>query len=86
MKRSDMVEKIAEELLQMHRYGGDKEEREEVRDTTKIERILWAHNALKAAEKFGMLPPEACIGDNYGTEEQPLYLETYANEWEEEND
>lgn len=55
MKRSEMVDHIAEKLLEL--YGGDKEECEEVRKETKMSRLKFAHKALQAAEEKGMTPP-----------------------------
>tara|TARA_R110000868_G_scaffold66014_14_gene197074 strand:- start:4817 stop:5104 length:288 start_codon:yes stop_codon:yes gene_type:complete len=55
MKRSQMVEYIAEALLEL--YGGDEAEREEAREASKMHRLKTAHIALKAAEKNYMEPP-----------------------------
>ena len=55
MKRSEMVETIAEALLKF--YGGDASEQEQVRDFTKIQRLIIANIALKTTEEWGMLPP-----------------------------
>lgn len=59
MKRSEMVENIADALLKL--YGGDEEEREIVRDSTKMNRLRMAHIALQTVEKFDMLPPKRTI-------------------------
>lgn len=55
MKRSEMIEVIAESLLRLHGY--DAEEWNEVRTQTKMHRLKTAHIALKAAEEAGMRPP-----------------------------
>lgn len=55
MKRSQMLEIIAEALLET--YGGDLEERNEVRDSSIINRLKRANIALTACEKAGMFPP-----------------------------
>lgn len=58
MKRSEMLEDIAEKLLTtIGLFGGAEDEWEEVRKETKMYRLKLAHNALKAAEESGMLPP-----------------------------
>ena len=56
MKRSEMIEIIAEALLQ-GLYGGDSEECEEAREESYMHRLKTAAIALKAAEGAGMLPP-----------------------------
>ena len=62
MKRSEMVEQIAEALLTLH--GGDSDEQEWAREATKMSRLIAANKALSAAEQLGMLPPPL-----YGTVE-----------------
>jgi hypothetical protein len=70
-----MVNRIAEHLLlNTNLYGGDKEEREEVRDLTRMSRIKIAHEALKAAENEGMLPPFS--------EEVYKKIGDFGHEWE----
>lgn len=76
MKRSEMVEKIAEELLQSRIYGGDTEEREAARMSTKMQRLRFANEALKAVEKFGM-PAPAYL--------DLRYIESWIHEWEPED-
>lgn len=53
MKRSDIVELIAEALLTL--YGGDADEWEEVREPTIMARLKMADTALKALEKAGIV-------------------------------
>jgi hypothetical protein len=55
MKRSEMIETIAEALLEL--YGGDEDEREASRSITKMKRLKIANITLKAAEEAGMPPP-----------------------------
>jgi hypothetical protein len=55
MKRSEMLEIIAEALL--HTYGGDEVEREEARESSKMSRVIRANLALTACEKAGMTQP-----------------------------
>lgn len=81
MKRSEMVEKIAEDLLEL--CGGDKAEQEEVRESTKMTRLKFAHYSLKSAEKYGMLPPEYFYKDDFAGD--GMEFETLINEWESEN-
>lgn len=56
MRRSKMVELMAEALLV--RYGGDEQERNEVRESSFMMRTINANIALEACEKAGMFPPE----------------------------
>lgn len=64
MKRSEMVEHIAEEFLKL--YGGQEDEWEKRRESTKMSRLKFAHQALKAAEGKGMFPPFADIIEGTG--------------------
>ena len=83
MKRSHMLEYIAERLLTtVGLYGGAPDEWEEVRESNKMSRLKIAHAALSAAEDKGMLLPpyNANRGNNVGI---PYY---YVCEWESEND
>lgn len=51
MKRSKLIEEIAEAMLQRpSTFGGDKQEREEVRESTKIHRLKMADTALQVLE------------------------------------
>lgn len=61
MKKSEMIEHIAEALLALH--GGAPDEWEEVREVTKMRRLKAAHTALKTAEEKGILPPEHTFKD-----------------------
>ena len=83
MKRSTMVGHIAEALLNApHLFGGDKDEREAVREHTKMARLKLAHHALKEAEDKGMVPPSfepAVIQDEDGI---PT---VYAQMWQPED-
>lgn len=54
MKRSKMVEAMAEGILQTHFFGGSPEEREVVRKDTYMKRVIMADAALKAALENGM--------------------------------
>lgn len=80
MRRSEAVEQIAEHLLiNTNLYGGDNEERERVRDLTKMSRLRIAHHSLEAVENLGMLPPFC----------EEIYMKVHRNgdtghEWEEE--
>jgi hypothetical protein len=77
MKRSEMVNIIAEALLQL--YGGAEDEWEEVRQQTRFTRIKTAHKALEAAEEAGMVPP---IPTSKDLKAQIDW--TYTKCWEEE--
>lgn len=56
MKRSEMVEKIAEAILAYDNlYGGDPNEREEAREATKMSRLMMANAALECCEQNGMI-------------------------------
>ena len=77
MKRSEAVEALAEKLLSTKGlFGGAADEWEEVRESTKMYRIKIAHNALKAAEELGMLPPRT----------ECHVLLTSKNVWDKEED
>ena len=54
MKRSEMIEIIAEDLLKI--YGGAEDEWNQVREETQMWRLRMASIALKAVEKTGLLP------------------------------
>lgn len=58
MKRSKMIEQIAEKLLHTNLYGGDIDEQEEARVATKMQRLRIAKCALEAVESLGMSPPK----------------------------
>lgn len=73
MKRSEMLELMAEGILQTHLFGGSPEEREEVRKDTYMRRVIMANAALVVAENEGMMPPAI------------PYDTWYVNQWDEEN-
>lgn len=91
MKRSEMVEHIAEQLLTSSNYfGGDREEQEEARDRTKMRRLKLAHLALKAAEEAGTLPPSyeglIATGKKFDqSTDQDRDTALFSNRWEPEN-
>lgn len=72
MKRSDMILSIAEHLITgCNVFGGAQDERNEVRESTKMYRHKLAHEMLKWSEQLGMLPPDRPIV----IELEPPYVE-----------
>lgn len=89
-----MIEAIAEKLLIM--YGGDTEEREEVRETSKMGRLKAAKHALEAVLEAGMVPPPylgdrktiaAVVNEENGQTSKGYFHEynVEINEWEKED-
>jgi hypothetical protein len=86
MRRSEMVEAIAEKLLvEAHIFDGDLAECEEVREQTKMYRLKVAHYALKAAEELGMLPPFSHEVFEKSWNKNRCPVTSSGNEWDEES-
>lgn len=81
MKRSDMVNLIAEDLLNL--YGEDSQEREEARVSSMMRRLGQAHAALKTVEAWGMLPP---FCEKIWLPQSQISFQVSGNQWEEETD
>lgn len=80
MKRSEMVEHIAEALLVM--YGGGPDEWDPVRKETLMRRLKTANIALQTVEEKDMLPPRTMLKDpGHGPGEESEYM---WNAWEQE--
>lgn len=91
MKRSEMIEKIAEDLLHSHNiFGGDAAEREEVRESTNMSRLRFAAAMLDSAECNGMVPPVIPAGKQftYSKEDGSAVIAMYTvptHAWEPES-